>query len=226
MLDCKEDLNCNGLVDGTNTCPIPNGDFNSLDDDGNGFIDDLRGWDVLWNDNDPMPVGGLPSADGHEPQVAGIIGAVGNNGVGVAGLCWRVQIMPLRTGYAGLASGIAAALAYAYANGVDVVNMSFASFDLTTDFGYGPNTVVRDAVLEGVANGVLLVAAAGNHQTNRKYYPAAYEEVIGVAATDSRDQRADFSNWGTWVDVAAPGESIRTTTWPGNEYAWASGTSF
>ncbi|MBI3322044.1 MAG: S8 family serine peptidase [Candidatus Omnitrophica bacterium] len=209
-----EDLNQNGQVDLS--------DFNGVDDAcpgeaPNGKIDDLRGWDFAGGDNDPSP--NAPQ-EYHETAVAGVIGAVGNNGLGLAGVCWKAQIMPLRINYA--TDQVVQALQYAYANGADVVNMSFGSYDLAK---YGPNSALKDLIMTGVANGVLLVATAGNASISTKRYPGAFDEVLGVASTDSADQRSSFSNWGSWVDVAAPGTDILSTI-PGGGFALVSGTSF
>jgi len=188
---------------------------NGIDDDGNGYIDDIKGWDFYSNDNNPAPENG----EVHETEVAGVIGSVGNNAVGVSGISWKVKMMPLRMNYT--TENIITALTYAYENGADVVNMSFGHY------GYDQywDAAIQDLVNLCASGGMVVVATAGNDSTDNKRYPGALENLIGVASTDSSDVRSVFSNWGSWVDVAAPGSSILTTS-PGSSYTTASGTSF
>jgi subtilisin family serine protease len=179
---------------------------NSIDDDGNGYVDDIRGWDFVSNDNDPM------DANTHGTHVAGTIGAAGNNSRGVAGLCWNAKIMVLRafdaTGV-GTVSDIIEALDYARQKGAKVVNASFASSS--------PTNSEREAIERLNAAGILLVAAAGNESADNDgtpSYPASYDlpNIIAVAATGSDDALASFSNYGAAsVHVAAPGVGITST---------------
>ncbi len=176
----------------TNPAEVPN---NGRDDDGNGFIDDANGWDFF------TQTGALRDTVGHGTHVAGTIAAVGNNGAGVLGVAWQAQVMPLQIfdGLGGSTSKfIAGALAYAVRNGADVVNMSFG--------GPAQSFVVRDAIEFAAANGLVLVAAAGNNSADVKaVYPAGFDPVIAVAAVDHMDQPAFFSNFGGKIDLAAPG---------------------
>jgi subtilisin family serine protease len=196
-----------------------------IDNDRNGFIDDVRGWDFSGNDADPM------DDNGHGSHVAGTIGAVGDNGIGVVGVNWQVSIMPLKfLDASGSGSTSAAVAAINYATrmrrdfGINVVatNNSWG--------GGGLSTALRDAIDAGAGSGILFVAAAGNESNNNDAtpsYPASYPgtSVISVAATDRSNRLASFSNYGaTSVDVAAPGVSILSTT-PNNSYASYSGTS-
>jgi subtilisin family serine protease len=196
-----------------------------IDNDRNGFVDDVRGWDFANNDADPM------DDAGHGTHVAGTIGAVGGNGVGVAGVNWQVSIMPLKfLGADGSGSTSAAIAALNYATrmrrdfGVNIVasNNSWG--------GGGFSTALRDAIDAGGRAGMLCVVAAGNEGTNNDTtpsYPASYAgtSIITVAATDRSNRLASFSNFGsTGVDLAAPGVSIFSTV-PGNSYASYSGTS-
>jgi len=179
-----------------------------VDNDGNGFVDDVRGWDFVTSDNDPMDV------DGHGTHVAGTIAASGNNGAGITGVMWTAQIMPLRfldaAGIGTLANEIAA-INYAVAKGAKIINASF-----------GANTcAVSERAAIALANtaGVLFVAAAGNDGTNNDvtpHFPSSYSvasacgaalaNVISVAATGQNDALASFSNFGAAsVQVAAPG---------------------
>ena len=179
---------------------------NGIDDDGNGKIDDTRGWDFVYDDNDSM------DANGHGTHVAGIIGAVGNNALGVTGICWNAQVMILRafdaSGTATVADTIAA-MDYAQQKGAKVINASYAS----TDFSLAEH----DAIALLNSAGILFIAAAGNETTNNDLtpsYPANYDlpNIIAVAATDTSDQLASYSNFGrSTVDVTAPGNSIYST---------------
>ena len=191
---------------------------NGVDDDGNGYRDDVRGWDFYSGDSDP------DDWDSHGTHVAGTIGAVGNNGTGVVGVNWDVRIMPLRFmgGGSGSLSDAAAAIEYAVDNGAHVINASFGS--------YGYSYTLRDAIAEASDAGVLFVAAAGNEDNDNDgypFYPAGYDlpNVVSVAASNSSDRITSFSNYGDQtVHVAAPGEDIYST-YAGGGYGWMSGTS-
>jgi subtilisin family serine protease len=197
-----------------------------LDNDDNGFVDDVRGWDFVSVDASQLPPGedaGPPDNDpsdfvGHGTHVAGIIGATGNNGVGVSGVAWNVSIIPVRTGTsAGLElSTIVAALDYAVDNGADVINMSFG--------GETSSRALLEALQDAHESGVLLVAAAGNAGSRTRQFPAAHPNVLAVAALDTAGERAFFSSFGNWVDIAAPGSNVLSTL-PGGNYGTASGTS-
>ncbi len=213
----------------TNPGEIP---ANHTDDDGNGFIDDVNGWDFADKDNNPTPSGGIENS--HGTHVAGIIAAEQNNSEGISGVCPDCQIMALRFGSAsGLSLGKEiAAIHYAANNGADVINLSIGS----------PvwSPAERTAIQQAGHKGVLVVAAAGNagedndiayypdprHQAWAPSYPASYSlsNILSVAATNDHDQYAYFSqckNAGVplWkcgfssfghdsVDVAAPGVDI------------------
>ena len=180
------------------------------------------GWDVWDQDNDPSP----PTGASHETLVAGVAAAATNNGIGVAGACWNCTIVPVRIGYT--SAHVAEAIVWASdPNGgaARVINMSFGNYDPTK---YGPNDpdlLVSTAVDQAYALGTVMVATAGNNSISTKRYPAAYDKVIATAATDFNDNRTGFSNFGSWVTVAAPGAGILSTTLNG-QYAAASGTSF
>ena len=198
---------------------------NNSDDDGNGYIDDIYGWDFYNNDADPF------DDAGHGSHTSGTIGAVGNNGVGVVGVNWDVQIMALKflsAGGSGSTDDAVAAVDYATKmrvnHGVNIV--------LTSNSwgGGGFSQALEDAIAASGAANMLFIASAGNGNTDadaNPSYPAAYDvdSIISVAATDDDDARASFSNWGlTTVDLAAPGVSILSTT-PANTYSSYSGTS-
>ncbi len=192
---------------------------NGRDDDGNGFVDDVRGWDFSNNDNNPM------DDNNHGTHLAGTIAANGNNGSGVAGINWSARIMPLKFldgSGAGSTANAIAAIDYAVANGARIINASW---------GGGPfSTAMFNALRAANDAGVLFVAAAGNGSSNNDItpnYPADYDlpNVISVAATDDADTLAGFSNFGVnSVDLGAPGVSILSTI-RNNSYASLSGTS-
>jgi subtilisin family serine protease len=204
-----------------------------VDDDQNGYVDDIYGYDFGEGDSDPM------DESGHGTHVAGTIGAVGNNGRGVVGINWNVRIMALKVAYAVegsdepglLDSGIIEALHYAVQKGVKVTNNSYG--------GYGDNPALYEAILAAQNAGQLFVAAAGNDTNNNDImpiYPASYalNSIISVLATNSRDQLTYYSNYGkTTVDLAAPGGEMYAdgdpggilSTVPGNGYEFYQGTS-
>ncbi len=178
--------------------------INGVDDDNNGFVDDYYGWDFVQNDNDP-------AAGKHGTHVAGTIAAVGNNGIGVAGVCWKAKIMAVRAlgENGGLTADLIKAVKYAVDNGARIINASWG--------GPGYDQMVYDAVKYARDKGVLFVCAAGNDGVNidvTPYTPGSFdlENVITVAATDKNDRLASFSNYGAiGVDVAAPGVKIFST---------------
>lgn len=191
---------------------------NGVDDDGNGYVDDVRGWDFAGIDANPV------DEHGHGTHVAGTIGAVGGNGIGNAGVAWRCKLVPLRfigaTG--GLTSDAVLAIGYCRAKGIKVSNNSWGS----TTFAQS----LSDAIAQAGAAGHLFVAAAGNNSQDSgvaPFYPAAYPHasIISVAASNNDDARAYFSNWSsTSVDLCAPGMNIHSTHLS-NAYTWMSGTS-
>jgi serine protease len=192
---------------------------NGIDDDGNGYRDDVRGYDFANNDANPM------DDNGHGTHVAGTIGAVGNNGRGVTGVAWNVQIMPLKfltASGSGSLSNAVLSVDYAVRNGAKILNNSYG--------GGGFFAPMNDAISRARAAGVIFVAAAGNEANNNDVnpaYPAGYnfDNVVSVAATDSNDRLASFSNFGaTSVDIAAPGVGILSTTL-NNTYSSFNGTS-
>ncbi len=198
---------------------------NGIDDDGDGLVDDVYGYNFAGNTGDPM------DDNGHGTHVAGTIAAVGNNGMGVSGINWAGSIMALKflgaDGSGSTSDGIRA-INYAtmqrvrYGVNVRVINMSWG--------GGGFSSALRDAIQAAGAAGILSVAAAGNSARNNDaipQYPSSYDaaSLLAVAATDSRDNLASFSNYGAAsVDLAAPGVSI-LSTYPNNRYVNLSGTS-
>lgn len=198
---------------------------NGVDDDGNGFIDDVHGYDFVNDDGDPF------DDEGHGTHVAGTIGATGNNGVGVVGVSWDVSLMGLKfldANGSGSTADAVRAVNYAtmmrsqFGHSIRVTNNSWG--------GGGSSTALRDAIAAGAAADILFVAAAGNSGTDNDaspHYPSSYasDAVLAVAATDRNDALASFSCFGaTSVDLAAPGVSILSTV-PGGGYASYNGTS-
>ena len=191
---------------------------NGVDDDGNGFVDDVHGYDFANNDGDPW------DDHYHGTHCAGTIGAVGDNGIGVSGVSWRVRLMAVKN--MGLAGGLVSdsvrALDYAVQMGAHVTSNSYG--------GYGFSQAMYDAIGRAKDAGQLFVAAASNDSNDNDInpaYPASYdhENIISVAATDHNDQFASFSNYGaTTVDLSAPGVNI-LSTFPNNTYSAINGTS-
>jgi subtilisin family serine protease len=192
---------------------------NGLDDDGNGFVDDIRGWDFANDDNDPL------DDAGHGTHVAGTIGAVGDNGIGVTGVNWEVTLVPLKFlsfDGVGLTSDAIAAIDYATLIGVDIMNNSWGGAQFSQ--------ALLDAIQAAAAADILFVAAAGNSASDNDtfpHYPSSYDapNIVAVAATTDEDALWGFSNFGaTSVDLGAPGSAILSTL-PGGEYGLAQGTS-
>ncbi len=198
---------------------------NNKDDDNNGYVDDVNGWDFANDDAsvyDPDPITG--QGDEHGTHVAGTIAAQGNNSTGVSGVNWDARIMPLK--FLGKNGGTTLdaveAINYAVDKGVKISNNSWG--------GGGYSQALYDAIKRADSAGHLFVAAAGNAGANNdttSSYPANYDlpNVISVAATNNKDNLASFSNFGAKnVDLAAPGVDI-VSTYPENNYGYMSGTS-
>ncbi len=198
---------------------------NNIDDDHNGYIDDLNGWDFVNNSSQPtVKFNDGYTLDGvlHGTIVAGVAAASGNNGIGVSGITWNARIMALKAlddQGSGDSKNVVRAIDYAVANGADIINLSFV--------GHGFSQSLQNAIRNAYQSGVLVVAAAGNEQgqgngidiDNEPIYPACMDGntgenmVIGVSATDALDQKANFSGYGSkCVDISAPGVSIFSTS--------------
>ena len=211
----------------TNTREIAD---NGLDDDANGYVDDVHGWDFIGlTYTNPVQSNNPVDHFGHGTHVAGTIAAVGNNGIGVIGVAWNAQIMPVKgldDSGQGLDSTLGPAIIYAANNGADVISNSWA--------GPGQSQTISDAVSYAHNLGAVIVVAAGNNSSDaRNYYPANLSDAITVAATDPDDVLAYFSNYGSKIDVAAPGVDILSLRAAGTSlgtpvdiyYTRASGTS-
>lgn len=204
------------------------------DNDGNIYVDDLQGWDFIGGDNNPSPDIDEPDARTpaiqHGTLVAGLIGAVGNNGIGGTGIAWNVKIMPLRaldSRGRGDVGTVIEAIRYAVNKGADVINLSFVGPGFERELF----VVLQDAMRKGV----LVVAAVGNNEggggtdlDTSPLYPVCYsgttgEDVaLGVAATDEQDRKSTFSNYGAnCVDISAPGSSMYSTQYynPGRGFS-------
>jgi len=195
---------------------------NGVDDDGNGIVDDVFGADFFNGDADPFD----DSFSGHGTHVAGTAGAVGNNGVGVTGVAWDVQLMAVKwisggSFGVGTCAGAIDAVVYSILEGADVINASWRMPDCAT---------LEDAIDLAGSQGILFVAAAGNFLSDNDVFPmepATFPllNILAVAATDDDDQLAWFSNFGDeTVEIAAPGMNILSTL-PGGGYGLLSGTS-
>lgn len=195
---------------------------NGIDDDENGYVDDLHGYDFVNNDSDPM------DDYGHGTHVAGTIGARGNNGVGIAGINWQVSLVALKVFAAdgsGTDADVVKAIDYATQMNIPITNNSYG--------GAGYNQAVRDAIEANSKKGSLFIAAAGNNNFDNDivdFFPANYglPNIISVAAVDNQGNKPPFSNWGARkVDITAPGVDVFSTGVEGinGRYAVMSGTS-
>lgn len=192
------------------------GDLNGLDDDGNGFADDLIGWDFMLdaqgNQNfDPW------ESSGHGTAVSGIADARTNNSIGVSSLAWNLGLMPISCSLPGSSSIYRGyeGIIYAAENGADVINCSWG--------GTSRSLANQDAVNYAFGLGAIIVAAAGNSNNSIPIYPAAYQNVVAVAAVQNDGQKSNVSNFGAYIDVAAPNTAVGTTS--GNSYALVNGAT-
>lgn len=225
-VNTAEDINTNGKFDNwpsTEQRGGVYGDLDGIDNDANGKVDDVIGWDFCTYggnvpDNNPM------DDMGHGTHVSGTIAAVGNNGLGVIGVAPHAKIMPVRgMNYQGkgYVADLAECITYAADNGADVLNNSWMG-----NRAYSLSTAVQYAI----SLGCVVVAAAGNGGTylgpDDIYAPANLPEVVAVAATDDLDRKASFSNWGSRCDFAAPGVDVLSLRASGTDmYAGSSGYS-
>ncbi|NUO78969.1 S8 family serine peptidase [candidate division KSB1 bacterium] len=180
---------------------------NGIDDDNNGFVDDVNGWNFSNNSNDPTGLSSTPGNANHGTHTAGIACAVTNNSTGIAGMSWNAKLMAIcvsdRNSDGYLAFGTDGIL-YAANNGADVISLSWGRLGSSSAFE-------QDVIDFATDLGSLVVAAAGNDNTSAQHFPSAYRNVLAVANTTDSDTRNGNSNYGTWVDVSAPGTRIYST---------------
>lgn len=211
------------IRNGTGNVWINSGEIpgNAIDDDGNGYVDDWRGWNFFENNNNPS------DKHSHGTHVSGTIGAIGNNRQGVSGVCWQVRIMALAAFNASTGEAtnedLIEAIAYAVNNGARIINASWGEFM--------HSRILEDSIRAARDAGVLFVAAAGNNSLldvdRASFYPAGFEldNIISVASSNVSARISNFSNQGAYsVDLFAPGESIFNLSLNGG-YAYKSGTS-
>lgn len=207
---------------------------NGIDDDGNGKVDDIRGWDLVgninqnqiiagqWQENNNPRNPGTSSNNTHGTHVAGCASAVTDNGKGIAGPGFKTKLMPVKCATDQNIRGIYRGyegITYAANTGAHIINCSWG--------GPGYSPVGQDVINAAVAKGSLVVVAAGNSYTNidnGEQYPAAYDNVVCVGATSSNNRKANFSCWGIVTTVYAPGQGILATM-PNNTYQNSDGTS-
>jgi serine protease len=182
-----------------------------VDDDSNGFVDDVLGWN-FFNDNNDVNETGFS----HGTHVAGLAGATTNNDYGIAGVGWQCKILPIKAGdKLQLPFGYDGVL-YAAAMGADVINCSWGSF--------GASQYAHDVMKAATYNyNALVVAGAGNDNRQNLFYPASFSEVVSVGASDTNDAKSDFSNYNYYIDLIAPGSLIYSLK--NDTFGYDSGTS-
>ena len=216
IVDDAVDLDHEDLADNIFTNWVEYHGTDGVDDDFNGYVDDVHGWDFAENNNDPNPA--IGSQD-HGTHVAGCASAVTDNGVGVAAPGWKCKILPLKfsnDNNGSLSGDAAAAIIYAANMGADLTNNSYG--------GGGFSNYFRDAFLYAYELGTLSITSAGNSDADEASYPAAYPTVLSVASTATGDYKSGFSTYHLSVDISSPGSGILSSV-PDNDYASFSGTS-
>ncbi len=226
-INTAEDINGNGRFDAWNAKEIRNGvsgDLDGIDNDGNGFIDDVIGFDFVDQDvvnfgdyRDPDPI---PEDEGdHGTSVSGVISATTNNNIGIASVAPGAKVLTSKafdiSGNAE-ADDIAKAIVYAVMNGAKVLNFSFGE--------RYESPIMYDAIKFAYAAGCVMITSAGNTGWFGEHYPSIYPEVINIGGTNSSGGRYGRSNYGSFTDLTAPGEQVMTTV-TGAKYALVSGTS-
>jgi hypothetical protein len=200
---------------------IPN---NNIDDDNNGYIDDFLGWNFVSNNNNPSD----DNIFSHGTEVAGLMTAVSNNGIGIASVAPGCKVLVLKAFDSqgiGYDNDVSSAILYAISRGVKIINMSFG------DYVY--SYLLQDIIRFAYSKNIVMTASAGNDNSDVLHYPSAFDEVISVGASDMNDNKASFSAFGETVDLFAPGYQILSTSRTGmgssefnNDYAYINGTSF
>jgi len=213
-----EDANHNGVFDAA--------DSNGVDDDGNGFIDDVVGWNFANDSGDPSGLSAVPQSYMHGTATASHCCAVTNNGVGMAGSSWNCSLMPVCAASPTSDNSIAygyEGIAYAFQNGASIINCSWGRLGGFSQFE-------QDVITAALNAGVLIVAASGNDASNNDlvpHYPSDYNGVLAVGGTNSTDDmKASFSNYGKTVEVYAPSVNIFSAYAGGGYGSGGSGTSY
>jgi len=212
-INSLEDINHNGVFD---TLWYPDGDLDGVDQDGNGFTDDVVGFDFVGGDPVPQPEAG----ESHGTHCWGLSNAVTNNGEGVAGAAWNSRSFAVRCGTDAGGMNIGACIAainYGMDKNIWSISMSFGS--------PSPYQPMANACQAAWDYGAVLFGSAGNDYLRIERYPACYSGVENVAASGSSDHKASFSNWGPWIDITAPGEGILSTIVRPTSYSTMDGTS-
>lgn len=216
ILTSHEDL-INNIY--TNTIEVVNG----IDDDGNGYIDDLNGYDVADGDGNPNPPGSVSLTHfSHGTHVSGIAAGTSDNAYGTSSIGFNTSILPVKTmndtNTTGYLLHAIQGVEYAIASEVDIINMSWGSYAFSN-----AHRILFDYAL---SEGITCVASAGNDYLQAMLFPAGYPSVISVGATDATDDYTSFSNWSSVIDVYAPGLDIWSPVGTGSDqYAFFSGTS-
>jgi serine protease len=193
------------------------GDLNGIDDDGNGFVDDLIGWDMVLNKNNPNHNWG----ENHGTHCAGIAAGVTNNMDGISSISWNLKVMPLQVAQAdGLFTEAYDGIIYAAENGADFISNSWS--------GSVYSQANQEVINYATELGSVILASAGNYNSLQKRYPASYAGALSIAAVSVNDVKTSYSSFGPAVDIAAPGggtEGGILSTLPNNQYGRMSGTS-
>jgi hypothetical protein len=193
---------------------------NDIDDDNNGFVDDIHGWNFADNSPDPAGLPATPGNADHGTHTAGIAAAVTNNGVGVAGVSWNARLMAINVSsdtQDGRMAFSPDGILYGMENGADIISMSLGRSG-------GASLYEQDLINAATEAGAVVIAAAGNDANSAPHFPSSYDNVLSVAATSDNDLKAGFSSFGTTIDVSAPGIGVLSTVNNGR-YERISGTS-
>lgn len=195
---------------------------NGIDDDGNGYIDDIHGADVANNTGNPNPPAANLFNFGHGTHCAGIATATTNNGLGVSSLGYDSKLMAIKAKNSNNTGGgidaTGPGIVYAIANRAHVLSMSFG--------GGGGSGTLQNVFNFGRRQGTISMSSAGNDNSNLAFFPAANDNVLAVASTNEFDEKSNFSNFGDWIDISAPGSNILSTlAWGNSSYGNYSGTS-
>jgi predicted nucleotidyltransferase len=190
---------------------LDTGDLDNLDNDNNGYVDDLIGWNFYGNNNNP-------ATGYHGTKVCGMAAAVTNNSIGVSSIGWNIKFLPIKTGDGGSINSGYQGIIFAADNGADIVNCSWG--------GTGSSQTNQDVIDYATNLGTIVVAACGNSNSESILYPAGYRHVISVANVNLDDTKYSSSSYGLSVDIASPGANILSTSTGGSYSSSGSGTSY